>query len=227
MPSATNAANVSSPVQLLRAHTQALHQALEATPAARALLSPHLKLAGYADILGVWAAAWLMLEPAVFATPVATDLPELLPFPRARLAQADLQYLGCDGAARSGSAGPRPFDTLDGVWTGTLASRSGFIGTCYVLRGASLGGRVIARHLELTLGLDAAHGAAFFNAESGDGLSWVQWMRRADQVLMAEDAIDDACRAAADTFALLLELFGGTHLDAADAGPRLVAHPGI
>ena len=84
---------------------------------------------------------------------------------------------------------------------------SSFIGVCYVLRGASLGGKVIARHLDDTLRLDAAHGAAFFNAESGDGLGWVQWMRSADQVLLAENDLDAACLSAGATFALLLKLF--------------------
>ena len=36
-------------------------------------------------------------------------------------------------------------------------------GLTYVLEGATLGGRVISRHIERVLGLDAAHGARFFH----------------------------------------------------------------
>lgn len=208
---------MSSPLQTLRAHTQALHLTLEATPVAQALLSPTLTRTRYADILRMWAAGWHVLEPELFTHRFAQLVPQLLPFARAQRAQADLAYLDMlnarDGAARSGRADL--CSTAAGAWAGTPASLSGFIGVCYVLRGASLGGKVIARHLERTLGLDADHGAGFFNAESGDGLSWVQWMRSADDVLLAENAIDDACRAAVDTFALLLNLFGEPLVDTA------------
>ncbi len=200
---------MSSPLQILRAHTQALHQSLEATAVARALLAPDLTVAGYAAILGVWAAGWQILEPALFATPFARTVPQLLPIPRAHLTFTDLHYLDAmlvaDPATRSARADR--CGTAAGVWAGTPTTLSGFIGACYVLRGASLGGKVISRHLERTLGLDAAHGAAFFNAESGDGLGWMQWMRCADEVLLTENDVDAACRAAADTFGLLVQMF--------------------
>lgn len=214
---------MSSPLQRLRAQTQVLHQALEATPVAQALLSPGLTLAAYTEILSVWAAGWQTLEPALFAAPYARTVPHLLPIPRLQQAQADLQYLdalrACDQSARSSHA--ERLAAAAGVWAGTPASLSGFIGVCYVLRGASLGGMVIARHLERTLALDAAHGAAFFNAESGDGLSWVQWMRSADAALLADDDIDAACRAAGDTFALLLHLFSAPPIAVAGAPASL------
>ena len=209
VPAARKKSSVTSSLQLLRAQTQVLHQALEATPMAQALLAPDLTLPRYADILAVWADGWQILEPALFAASFAATVPHLLPFPRSRCAQADLHYLasnaGLDHSNRSVQADSDAGATA--AWAGMPLTLSGFIGVCYVLRGASLGGKVIARHLHRTLGLDAANGAAFFNAESGDGLSWVQWMGRAEQTLLQEDDIEAACQAAAETFALLLALF--------------------
>ena len=222
---------MTSPLQILRAQTQVLHQALEATPIAQALMAPDLTLPRYANILAVWAAGWQILEPALFAAPFASTVPHLLPFPRSRCAQADLHYL--DSLAvfdRSRRAVPADPDAGAGAaatatWAGIPPSLSGFIGVCYVLRGASLGGKVIARHLDRTLGLDATHGAAFFNAESGEGLSWVQWMDRAQQALLKENEIDAACHAAAATFSLLLGLFSEPQRDLVSASAHRYPAP--
>lgn len=46
-------------------------------------------------------------------------------------------------------------------------------GCLYVLEGATLGGQIIARHLNKTLGLDAGNGAAFFNSYGSEiGRMW-------------------------------------------------------
>ena len=219
-----NNPGLKSPLQSLRRQTHALHKALEETAVARALLSTELTLAQYAQVLAVWHAAWQRLEQGLFDSPFAKEVPHLLPFPRAQLAQGDLAYLDSIACA------PDVHNLVQHAVTRSLdempASLSGFIGMCYVLRGASLGGKVIAKHLNATLALNDGKGTAFFNAESSDSLSWVQWMQRADQVLLSENDVDAACRWACATFELLLESFSGTNDLATARLLRLGTAPG-
>ena len=220
------------PVHALRSHTRLLHQVLENTPTARALLSPAITLVCYAEHLVIWAAAWKKIEQSLYESPFAKRVPQLLPCPRAGLAEADLAYLYSLEGVRS-SHKPLHHSAVD---TSSLnpENLSGFIGICYVLRGASLGGKVIAKHLESTLAMSVDRGASFFSAGSGDYLSWDQWIRSANQMLSIENDIDLACHWASATFELLITAFSGSTYNASesalllcDTGPtnaRLVGH---
>jgi heme oxygenase len=190
---------LSSPIQSLRLHTQSLHAGLENTAIARDLLSPSLTLPRYANILTAWADAWTILEQTLQHAEYARAAPHLLPVARVDHAIADLRVLGHTPAPTRMLATQR--------MTLAPSSLSAFLGICYVARGAALGGKVIAKHLATTLGIGPANGAAFFGGEDREMLTWVQWMRGADALLLSCDDIDAAKQAAAGTFQLLTAIF--------------------
>jgi heme oxygenase len=66
---------------------------------------------------------------------------------------ADLRALGL--------ASPESLPRCDAL--PTLTDRASVLGCLYVLKGAALGGRVIARHVAKTLGLGPDNGACFFH----------------------------------------------------------------
>ena len=188
-----------SSIHSLRLHTQSLHAGLENTAIARDLLSPSLTLTRYREILAAWANAWTILETTLQHSEFSRAAPELLPAARVAHAIDDLRYFG-----HAPESTPLSFGYATAL---TPSSLSGFVGICYVVRGASLGGKVIAKHLEATLGLGRNNGAGFFGGDDRDALTWVQWMRNADTLLLSLGDIDEAKRAAATTFSLLTDLF--------------------
>lgn len=106
------------------------------------------------------------------------------------LLRADLRALGVDPAAV-----PRCPDLPR---TDTVAA--GF-GCLYVLEGSTLGGQVIARDVEASLGLDAGSGAAFFRSYGADvGRMWRAFTRALDAHVDTEARRREALAAATATF---------------------------
>lgn len=188
-------------ISQLRAHTHDLHAELERTAIARDLLSRQLTRERYADILCVWHRAWVPLETAIWSSHWSHGVRQLLPVRRGAKAQRDLHALGLKGSANS-TVGTDA--TLAKDW---VDSEAALLGLCYVVRGSSLGGQVIARHLESTLGLNAAHGSSFFTPDTDEALSWPRWCRHIDDLLLDGAAKDRACATARAAFSHLLQTF--------------------
>lgn len=161
----------------MRLRTHAQHQQMEQTSVARSLMSKTLTLAACADILLTWRNARSHLAKAIWTTRSAQQVPNLLPAKRGTKADIDLRSLTAQHAIH-----PRLLkESVDRDLASpqTLAS---YAGVCYVLQGALLGGKVIARHLAMTLGLTALHGAAFFSAGEEDA-TWREWIQQADTLV--------------------------------------------
>src|SRR5688572_22975941 len=130
---------------------------------------------------------------------VATALPESDPIRMGRTKagwlEADLAFFGYD-ATRRGEL-PRA-SALP-----STSSRAEILGAAYVLEGATLGGQVISRHLEATLGLRAGDGCRFFRSY-GERVG-SQWQEFRAELLRASTPADDPViiEAARNTFALL------------------------
>jgi heme oxygenase len=132
----------------LRSATAGVHAATEDLPLMRALLDPAVTIPDYRRYLEALYGVYLAVEPALYAA-----LPPSLP---ARLGvQQKLPALRQD-LARLGMV-PSP---LPAGWTSSLRRSidgpGAALGGLYVLEGATLGGRVIARRLRRALGADAA-----------------------------------------------------------------------
>ena len=204
---------VSAPVQTLRIHTRALHGALEQTAPARDLMSASLTLSRHAEILALWAGAWRVLDTAIGSCVFAQRLPNLTPQPRHALAIADLRRLGCSENRVFDNAGSPPDIRLHSVHPIIVPPDvSAFLGLCYVVRGASLGAKVIARHLHDVLQLDEDCGAAFFSGTDVDQPGWTEWIRGADAVLQENGDMTQACCWAQLTFEFLLQRFSESTL---------------
>lgn len=184
----------------LRLFTHDLHKQLEQTAIAQDLMSPQITFGRYVEILRTWGSAWALFESAMRDCRYASQIPLLLPTERSTRAEADLRYL-----AGHHTAAPSRLDQCHFQFP-SPKSLSALVGVCYVTRGASLGAKVIARHLTSTLDLKEFSGAGFFS-QNNEAVGWSQWMHHADALLDNEKKIEQAALAAASTFTFLLHVF--------------------
>lgn len=164
----------SSVLEQLREQTRPAHQALEAQPLLKKLLSNRLTKVEYCMILQSMLAFYQTLEAELI--PAAQALIEQHPdadyryLPRASLLTNDYQTMGCHS---SGFTSPPIKIRLSGNVTYLL-------GVLYVIEGSVLGGRIISKHLAQTLGVSESSGASFFNIYRWDD-SWsafCRWLTR-------------------------------------------------
>jgi len=86
----------------------------------------------------------------------------------------------------------------------SVTSAAAAFGCLYVLEGATLGGRVISRHLERTLGLDAGCGAHFFNCYGAEsGARWRSFRAALTAFSASAPGENETVAAAIDTFRAL------------------------
>lgn len=147
-------------LQRLKAATRAEHDAIEV---ALDLMAPGLSLADYSRRLRRYHGFYAPIEPLIAA---AAD------WPHWRLdmtARAKTAWLAADLACLGDPAEPGELGEAASM-AGPLCSAlppldtaAAAFGCVYVLEGATLGGRVISRHIERMLGLDATRGARFFH----------------------------------------------------------------
>jgi heme oxygenase len=148
-------------MQRLRQDTQAAHQNVEA---AIPLMHSDLDLADYLSCLGQIhgvVAAW---EEAA-----ASFAPEWLQASlqqrrRLHLLELDLQLFGVSPPVQDRCLLPR------------FSSLPALLGAMYVMEGSTLGGQLIARHVETALHLTGGHGSAFFRGHgSQTGPMWKEF----------------------------------------------------
>jgi heme oxygenase len=178
-------------LDLLRERTRASHDRAEET---LPLMDPALDRARYREILAGFWGFHAALEPRLRAV---AELDELGLDARRRklpLLERDLRDLGED-PARLPVATHVP----------AVENVADALGCMYVLEGATLGGRVISRHLE-TLGLGPGTGGAFF-AGYGDatGTMWKEFSAAIGEYARAHPESTDRIVEAADATFTLLE----------------------
>ena len=192
-------------LQRLREETRPEH---EATEAAMPLMEPGLTLEAYKAVLRTllpilrsweaWSAehAPLSLKPLLAARR------------RSHLLEEDLHSLG--DPAESAPRGAPPID-----WTSVttlrdspspkheqgapMAAQAAFLGALYVLEGSTLGGRMIARHLEPVFGFRDGKGDAYFRGH-GDQTGSLWRETTAAIAALPEQYSGDAIEAAKRTF---------------------------
>ena len=193
-------------LQHLRTATRPEH---EATEAAVPLLGPGLTRERYVDVL-------LHLYPVLRSWETWSALhapPRLLPLlpPRRRSPwlQADLAALS---AKADTSIEPPPIswvsaillpgETLERATEGEL--EAGFLGALYVLEGSTLGGRFLAKQVEMSLNLSPGHGNAYFQGHGeATGALWREVT--AEVAGVPEERAERLIGAASRTFGLFRE----------------------
>jgi heme oxygenase len=144
-------------LQRLKAATRAEHDAIEQ---ALDLMAPGLSLTDYHHRLRRYHGFYAPIEPLIAA---ALDGPRWGLDMAARTKTAWLAVdLACLGdSEEAGGLPPTALPLCTAL--PPLQTQADAFGCLYVLEGATLGGRVISRHIEQVLGLDATHGARFFH----------------------------------------------------------------
>lgn len=113
--------------------------------------------------------------------------------------ERDLEFFGIDRAQREKL--PRVTELP------SLSSRPEILGAAYVLEGSTLGGQIISRHLEETLGLRDGCGYRYFSSYGPD--VGAQWKAFRAELLKASSATNDPVivRSARSTFEILHRWF--------------------
>lgn len=140
----------------LRARTRAAHARVERVPMLARLLAPDLTRDEYISVLLAMHGFHAAIEP-VIAAALRTLPPACQLLDGAALGRlaADLAWFGVQPASRL----PR---------VPALASVHAGLGALYVVEGANLGGRVIARRVADTLGVSAGRGGSFYGSLSAE-----------------------------------------------------------
>jgi hypothetical protein len=173
----------------LRAHTKAAHHSIETVPALARLMNADLRRSEYEGLLAAMHAFHLTTEPEIAMA--LEGLPEaqaLLDGTRLRALADDLAFLGVSPMQARPASLPLP-------------TRADAIGALYVVEGASLGGRVIARHIADSLALAPGQGASFYGGMSAE-TARARWARLC--AVLEDPAVelapDDLARGACKTF---------------------------
>lgn len=178
-------------LKTLRESTRDVHDRLEATPVARALMNADLTREGYR----LWLSANLgIIEPFeerlqrhMIWRVLGLDPCERLKVPAL---EADLRELGVDPGDLARAPGLPAFDHDAEV-----------IGAMYVLEGATLGGQVIARQLAHHFGFGPENGARFFHVYGEDvGPRWREFKEAMARYAIERQAADTIISGARKTF---------------------------
>jgi heme oxygenase (biliverdin-IX-beta and delta-forming) len=188
------AASRSSLRRRLRDETAAMHRAVER---ALPLLDADLSLERYQRALRV---LYGYYEPLEARLAQMAELPRLgVPFARrAPLLERDLLALGM---APEGIVAIRRCSVLPG-----LTGLEHLAGAVYVLEGASLGGRVVARVLQRRLAIGRSNGGSFFLSDGhGAASRWAAFVAWLDALPNAGASSDAIVSSARDTFSTLAQ----------------------
>jgi heme oxygenase len=141
----------------LKEETRPYHNQLEGDPLSRGILDAELRPAYYLQVLSAYYGLYAPLEARLLSAAdwpaMGFDLGRRLKTP---LIERDLAAFGLEGELLRTL--PMCADLP------ALTSTPAALGCAYVLEGSTLGGQMIARHVETALGLSASAGVAFFRS---------------------------------------------------------------
>ena len=196
-------------MEQLKSATASAHAHTEATlPSLEVLATPR----GYRWYVLALHRFHVVWEPAVWSI-IGDDVPGLEPVLRQKLPSLarDLASLGL--AAPEMQLRPPPAPRFDSV--------SAALGALYVLEGASLGGRVIARRVASVLGVSSIDGGAYFHGYGDDtGAMWRRFGLIVNAWVSERGGSDAVIQGALDCFGVL-ETWLGERV--AEAGLRDLA----
>lgn len=158
-------------LQRLREATQTSHEALHVHPLLTTLQDEHITLDDYRWCIGAFHAAYTSI-PAVEFAALPPDIPAVA------WLQEDMRVHGIKPLTMTFPAYP----AIDGL--------SRYIGYLYVKQGSTLGGQVISKHLQRSLGLvphQTNHFFAGFGPETGE--RWKKFIRVMDDSDLDADQV--------------------------------------
>jgi heme oxygenase len=177
----------------LRSATAAVHERLHHHPGFIGLLRGSLTMSQYSSLLAQLYGFHLPLERALRMIPVSMrGGVDLRARERAQLLYADLIAVGM--SAREINALPVCGDLPQ------IHNEEALFGCLYVVEGAGLGGRIMARKLDFLLGAEVSSGRRFFlGRTSADPLPWTAYCELLE-TCAADGNLDDIIDGAQKTF---------------------------
>lgn len=180
----------------LREKTALYHTKLEETELSKAILKDDLSKEEYIDYLKAMYAFEKPFE-AVYFPLLADYFSDIDKRKRAELIEKDIQVLG-------GSVADLELETFN---TSDITLPEA-IGAMYVMQGSSLGGRVILKHVNKHLGLEAENGASYFHGFGAEtGRFWTTFLDEMWTLTAENPDQDKIIGGAVETFRVLYERF--------------------
>jgi heme oxygenase len=180
----------------LRQRTRAAHDLIEREPPFAAVLSHHFTLVDYGGLLLTLRGFYEQMERDLFQ-----NLPEPLAHGVAHRRKTGLIARDIAALRLSGAADPQGARAVDA--SGWSVERK--MGGLYVLEGATLGGRVIRRHLLRRFGPEIERALAFYGCYGAS--TGAEWAAFRDLMARSYDSrpeqIEDVVDGALDVFASL------------------------
>ena len=184
----------------LRTQTAVAHRDLESR---MDLASPSLGMPRYVELLRNFRRANGAYESVVGDALPHALRPTFESRRKTALLDADLRHFGAQPCERG--------DDLAAIARVVGGDPFAAVGAMYVFEGSTLGGAVVARHLEQALGLATLQGRSYFTPYPGrTGAMWREFQAQVDDVVGDDPhAGDAAVGAAAATFAWLAQTLPG------------------
>jgi len=164
----------------LRERTAHTHAATEALPLMTALLAPTADADAYRRYLAALYGVYRVVEPRLYAAVSPPVLSLLGIQPKLPALQQDLAALTPSRGALLKASAALPEGTLRDRMRAAVQSEFAALGGLYVLEGATLGGRVIARRLRQQWGPDCGMPFAFLEFRGANPGS--EWRRFGDGI---------------------------------------------
>ena len=203
----------------LRERTARIHAATEDLPLMRALLAPAADAETYDRYLSALHGVYLAVEPVLYANLSPALLSLLGVRPKLPALQQDRAALAMrlDASPRTLAALPAP--GLPSRMRTAVQDEPAALGGLYVLEGATLGGRVIARRLRQQWGPDCEMPFAFLEFRGANPGS--EWRRFGNGINLwcARHPDGDAARVGDRVIAGAIAVFELMHEAFRDAGP--------
>lgn len=183
-------------ISRLRTKTAPAHQALEALPISRAIVSPTVSREDYTAYLNAMADAVHDLETRIFPR-ISSLIPDLQERRKLPHILDDLVFYGA------------PKSHFQRVFTiGENTSEAFAMGIVYVMEGSVLGGRMILKNLNNSLGMNNESGARYFHGYGAEtGSRWKSFMELLAGHETAHDCGDDIIGGANHAFAAIHQHF--------------------
>ena len=186
----------------LKTETQPQHQSLERTELSRRVMSPMLSRENYLEILYAFYGAFTPLESQVQAT-LTARYPTLKFVPRGPLVVDDIRQL-------SGTFNPVEFPAEKSDESKETLTLPEALGVMYVLEGSKLGGKIISRQLEKSMGVLPTLGGSFFAAGAIE--DWKNFQSACENyVAQHPDKADTIIESAKATFRWIEACFQKNH----------------
>lgn len=195
----------------LRQETAESHQRLEDNPLSKAILAPSVSVHDYQAYLAALFGVTIACEDQVFPaiSHIVTDLGERY---KSRLIIDDLLATGFSEAE---------IDALP-VYRFEFSSVAEALGIMYVLEGATLGGRILYKHIHEALGRTPENGASYFwgyGAQTGN--LWKSFISSLTQFVDRNGERNGVIGAAKKTFTIIDNWLGQAACAARPARPGL------